>query len=83
MKKKIYKIPKDGEMHEFKIEPINPVTVCNNCLCASCWKGIFMCDESDIAGITDLPIELLRKLRFEHSDYYDGTYEAKHARRQP
>ena len=37
------------------------VTVCDKCLQASCWHGIFMCDEARYAGTVEMPVsELLR-----------------------
>lgn len=46
------------------------VTVCANCLCASCWHGIFMCDEAKHAGTVEKTVEELRKLDREHESYY-------------
>lgn len=45
------------------------VTVCNKCFQVSCWKGIFMCDSSDIAGTIDLPIWILKRLKLENLEY--------------
>lgn len=50
-------------------------TVCDACLRACCWKGIFMCDKSLDAGTIEKSPRALRKLNREHSDYWDGTYE--------
>jgi hypothetical protein len=47
------------------------VTVCDNCLQASCWKSIFMCDEARTAGTVDLPVRRLRELAHEHPDYWE------------
>lgn len=47
------------------------VTVCSECLKASCWQGHFMCDASRGAGTVDKPISELRTLRLEHPDYWD------------
>lgn len=46
------------------------VTVCDHCLCASCWNGIFMCSKSQTAGTTRLPISRLRELGREHPDHW-------------
>lgn len=46
------------------------VTVCDRCLQASCWQGVFMCDESREAGIVVKTVGELRKLNREHSDYW-------------
>ena len=52
-------------MHDYK------VTVCDNCLQASCWQGEFMCEGSREAGTTDLPISELKKLGYEHPFYWE------------
>ena len=49
------------------------VTVCDKCFTATCWQGIFMCQESDTAGTVDLPAWILDKLDFENRDYYKKT----------
>ena len=46
------------------------VTVCDRCLQASCWQGIFMCDEAREAGTTVMTIADLRKLNLEHPCYW-------------
>lgn len=46
------------------------VTVCDACSQASCWNGIFMCQESDHAGTVDLTVGELKILDLEHSDYW-------------
>ena len=51
------------------------ITVCDICLQASCWKGIFMCWGSDTAGTEEKTEDELKELALEHSDYWDGTYE--------
>jgi epoxyqueuosine reductase QueG len=55
--------------------PENPpaketVTVCDACLTASCWQGIFMCQSSRNAGIIEKSITELEALGLEHSDYW-------------
>ena len=45
------------------------VTVCDNCLMASCWQGIFMCDEAQGAGTVQMSRRELVKLGREHTDY--------------
>lgn len=51
------------------------VTVCDKCLCASCWQGIFMCDEAQNAGVVDKTVGELRALpddgNREHEDYWN------------
>lgn len=45
------------------------ITVCDKCLKASCWHGIFMCDHSQFAGTVEKTREELIKLGREHPDY--------------
>lgn len=47
------------------------VTVCDRCLQASCWQGIFMCWESRAAGVTTKTIAELHHLNLEHPDYWE------------
>lgn len=47
-----------------------PVTVCEKCLQASCWQGIFMCDDARGAGTTQKTRKELAKLARENSDYW-------------
>jgi hypothetical protein len=46
------------------------VTVCDRCLQASCWQGVFMCDEAREAGIIVKTVAELRALNREHSDFW-------------
>ncbi len=45
------------------------IYVCTNCLMASCWAGIFMCDEARTAGLYRARIADLKKLGREHECY--------------
>jgi len=47
------------------------VTVCDHCLQASCWQGIFYCDEYQTAGTVEKTIEELRALNLEHPSYWE------------
>ena len=47
------------------------VTVCDACLQASCWHGLFMCSEAQNAGTVDKPVSELRALNLEHSSYWE------------
>lgn len=47
------------------------VTVCAECLCASCWLAIFMCENSDIADIKTMTVAELRGLGREHPSYWE------------
>ena len=49
---------------------MNKITVCSKCLCASCWQGIFYCDEYKTAGTVEKTVEELTKLNLENSDYW-------------
>jgi len=46
------------------------ITVCDKCLRACCWQGIFMCDDAHDAGTTERTIEQLKKMRLESPDYW-------------
>lgn len=46
------------------------VTVCASCKQASCWQGIFYCENYKTAGIVDMPISELKKLKLEHPSYW-------------
>lgn len=46
------------------------VTVCDACLCASCWHGEFMCQRAWWAGIVDKLASELDELNREHPDHY-------------
>lgn len=51
------------------------VTVCAECLQASCWQGVFMCQKSKNANIVEKTVAELRALGREHPDYWDpATY---------
>jgi hypothetical protein len=51
------------------------VTVCDRCLCASCWQGIFYCDDYKVAGTTQKTKTELRKLKREHPSYWKTDRE--------
>ena len=46
------------------------VTVCDHCLTASCWHGVFMCDMAQGAGTVNMRASTLRKLDMESPDNY-------------
>ncbi len=50
-------------------EPL--ITVCDHCLCASCWQGLFLCDEAYGAGTIDKPRAELVALGREHPSYWE------------
>lgn len=51
------------------------ITVCDKCLQASCWQGIFMCDESLNAGTVKKSRKELWRLKREHPSYWKTDYE--------
>jgi hypothetical protein len=53
------------------------VTVCAKCLTASCWHGIFYCDEYMTAGTVDRTIADLRKLALENPCYWSMPHLRK------
>lgn len=62
-----------ANMH--KGEPTNQdnmkmITVCKSCLCASCWQGVFYCDDYLHADTTQKTVAELKELAFEHPSYW-------------
>jgi len=45
------------------------ITVCSACVQASCWQGIFMCEDARYAGILQITRKKLVPLRLEHPSY--------------
>ena len=46
------------------------VVVCDHCLRASCWQGIFYCDDYKTAGTTEKTVAELQALGRENPDYW-------------
>lgn len=46
------------------------ITVCSECLRASCWQGEFMCDKARTAGTVEKTREQLAQLNREHPSYW-------------
>ena len=46
------------------------VTVCSECLRASCWLGSFYCEKYRQAGTVQKSVRVLRELSREHEDYW-------------
>ena len=46
------------------------VTVCSECKRASCWQGIFYCDDYRTAGTVDMRVGDLALLDREHPSYW-------------
>lgn len=51
------------------------ITVCDKCLRASCWQGIWMCEESKWAGIIQKTKKELRDLDRENPSYWKTDEE--------
>jgi len=70
-----------SEFREVTGEWLNQkVTVCDKCLMASCWQGIFMCQESQNAGtVQKTRMELIR-LNRENTCYMKTDEELSHGR---
>jgi hypothetical protein len=49
------------------------VTVCAECLRASCWHGEFMCDKSRGADVTTRTVRELDALGYEHAEHYSSA----------
>jgi transcriptional regulator with XRE-family HTH domain len=47
------------------------VIVCDKCLCASCWHGVFQCDDAPGAGTTELMVEQLLAMEREPPSWWD------------
>jgi len=46
------------------------ITVCNKCLRASCWQGVFMCDQARDAGVVAVSRDRLAQMALEHESYW-------------
>ena len=46
------------------------VTVCDHCMQASCWQGVFHCDDYQTAGTVEKTIDELRELGLESPTYW-------------
>ena len=51
-------------------KPPKTITVCDKCLRACCWQGIFFCEDAYSAGTVEKTRHELRKLNLEHPDYW-------------
>ncbi len=54
------------------------ITVCDKCFRASCWHGIFMCDDAVGAGLVTKTVAELKKLNVEHPSHYSVSEVRKH-----
>ena len=51
------------------------ITVCDKCFTASCWQGIYMCQESQNAGTIQKTRAELIGLNLEHQSYMKTDQE--------
>jgi hypothetical protein len=54
------------------------ITVCSACKRATCWWGIFYCDEYKTAGTVEMSIDKLRRLKLEHPSWWTRKSVEKH-----
>ena len=59
------------------LDPDALITVCAECLQASCWQGKFMCDNSKNANIVEITVRSLRILQMENESYWAGSIAAR------
>jgi hypothetical protein len=52
--------------------------VCDKCLRACCWHGIFLCDDNQTAGLLRATEAQLRALNREHPDYFMPHFSDGH-----
>jgi hypothetical protein len=51
------------------------ITVCDKCLQASCWQGVFYCDDYKTAGTVQKTRRELLELNREHPSYWKTDKE--------
>jgi hypothetical protein len=51
-------------------KPTDKVVVCAECLQATCWYGLFMCEKSRWCDMKTMTVAELRKLGLEHESYW-------------
>lgn len=59
-----------------RVKPTDLIAVCDKCLCASCWAGIYMCEESRGAGVIKVAVAELRKLKRESPNWWRDQLKA-------
>jgi len=65
------------EAEEMKLPETMRITVCSECLQASCWHSQFYCDKYKTAGTVDKTVKELRAMNLEHESYWEHDYNAK------
>lgn len=58
-----------------KHPPETLITVCDACLCASCWQYIFLCERYRSAGTRRMTVAQLRELGHESESYWKTDAE--------
>ena len=53
------------------------ITVCDSCLRACCWHGIFYCDNYKTAGLIEKSVRELKQLQREHPSYWSKAHLEK------
>lgn len=48
------------------------ITVCSACLQATCWQGLFYCDDYKSAGTVEKSVAELKTLNLEHPSYWEN-----------
>lgn len=48
------------------------ITVCSSCLQATCWQGLFYCDNYKSAGTVEKSVAELTELNLEHPSYWEN-----------
>ena len=51
------------------------ITVCDSCLCASCWQYIHLCENHREAGTRQMTRAELKAIGREHPSYWKTDYE--------
>lgn len=59
-----------------RVKPTDLIAVCDKCLCASCWAGVYMCEVSRGAGVIKVAVAELRKLKRESPLYWRDQLKA-------
>lgn len=69
-KPKNYRRGWNGEDVAKHLKPDWTITVCSNCLCATCWQGEFYCNKAKGAGTVEITVERARVLNRENPTWW-------------
>lgn len=73
----------DAQTEPRELPPSLAITVCSSCHRASCWQGEFYCEKAhSTAGTEIFAIKSLRRMRLEHSHYWEKDPRAIEWRRE-